>query len=251
MGLPGSGKTTLAKEILKILDADWLNADKVRKKYKDWDFSKKGIINQSKRMNILSRKSKKKFIIADFICPYKEGRKIFNPNYLVWVDTIKKSKYKNMNKVFQKPKNFNYKVIDKNAKLHALKIVSKLKNYNWNNKKPTSQMLGRFQPFHDGHLRLFEKIITLTGQVLICVRDVYNTKDNPFKFSVVKKKINSKLIQNYKGRYRIVPISNITEICYGRKVGYRTHKIKLSKKIEQISATNIRKKLRRLGKLKK
>ena len=104
MGLPGSGKTTLAKEILKILDADWLNADKVRKKYKDWDFSKKGIINQSKRMNILSRKSKKKFIIADFICPYKEGRKIFNPNYLVWVDTIKKSKYKNMNKVFQKPK---------------------------------------------------------------------------------------------------------------------------------------------------
>ena len=112
-------------------------------------------------------------------------------------------------------------------------------------------MLGRFQPFHDGHLRLFEKIITLTGQVLICVRDVYNTRDNPFKFSVVKKKINSKLIQNYKGRYRIVPISNITEICYGRKVGYRTHKIKLSKKIEQISATNIRKKLRRLGKLKK
>ena len=59
MGLPGSGKTTLAKKIVKLLKADWLNADKIRGKYNDWDFSKTGIIRQVKRMKILAKKSKK------------------------------------------------------------------------------------------------------------------------------------------------------------------------------------------------
>ena len=67
MGLPGSGKTTLAKRIVKILGADWLNADKVRGKYQDWDFSNQGIIRQVKRMKKLSSESKKKIIIEDFV----------------------------------------------------------------------------------------------------------------------------------------------------------------------------------------
>ena len=66
---------------------------KVRKKYKDWDFSRKGVLKQAKRMKILAGKSKKKFVIADFICPFTKGQKIFNPDYLIWMDTIKKSRY--------------------------------------------------------------------------------------------------------------------------------------------------------------
>ena len=77
IGLPGSGKTTLAKNILSFLNADWLNADIVRKKFKDWDFSKLGVLRQSKRMASLAKKSKKKFVVADFVCPFEKGRKIF------------------------------------------------------------------------------------------------------------------------------------------------------------------------------
>ena len=77
MGLPGSGKTTLARELVKKLNADWLNADKVRGKYKDWDFSNDGIIRQVKRMKKLAQESKKRFVVADFVCPLPEQFKIF------------------------------------------------------------------------------------------------------------------------------------------------------------------------------
>ena len=67
IGLPGSGKTTLANALKKRLKAEWLNADKVRKKYNDWDFSRTGVLRQAKRMKSLALKSKKKIIIADFV----------------------------------------------------------------------------------------------------------------------------------------------------------------------------------------
>ena len=69
-------------------------------KFKDWDFSKNGIIRQVKRMRELANKSKKKFVLADFICPIEEQFKIFKPHYVVWMDTIKKSRYKKINKIF-------------------------------------------------------------------------------------------------------------------------------------------------------
>ena len=80
MGLPGSGKTTLAKIISRELNAYWLNADKIRGKYNDWDFSFKGIIRQVTRMKELADKSKKKYVVADFVCPYKKQMEIFKPN---------------------------------------------------------------------------------------------------------------------------------------------------------------------------
>ena len=104
MGLPGSGKTTLAKKIAKLLKADWLNADKIRGKYNDWDFSKTGIVTQVKRMKILAKKSKKKYVVADFVCPMQEQIKIFKPDYIFWMDTIKKSRCKSMIKIFRTPK---------------------------------------------------------------------------------------------------------------------------------------------------
>ena len=129
MGLPGSGKTTLAKKLKVSLKADWLNADRVRKQYQDWDFSRKGVLKQAKRMKILAGKSKKKFVIADFICPYTKGQKIFNPDYLIWMDTIKRGRLSTFNKSFQKPKKYNFRITTKNSSKYKKIIVKYLKNY--------------------------------------------------------------------------------------------------------------------------
>ena len=128
LGLPGSGKTTLAKELKKSLKADWINADKVRRKFDDWDFSKKGVLRQAKRMKDLAKKSKNFFVIADFICPYREGRKIFKPDFLVWMNTIKKGRVSTFDKVFQKPKRFDLKINIKNAKKYSKIIKYQLVN---------------------------------------------------------------------------------------------------------------------------
>ena len=122
--------------------------------------------------------------------------------------------------------------------------------YKWDNKKPTAQMLGRWQPFHDGHHTLFKEIIKKTGQVCIQIRDVQGVDDNPFNFETVKKSIEEKLNPEFEGRFKIMLVPNITNICYGRGVGYKIEEIELSKEIQEISATKIRAKMREEGKLK-
>ena len=122
--------------------------------------------------------------------------------------------------------------------------------YKWDNKKPTAQMLGRWQPFHDGHYALFEEIIKKTGQVCIQIRDVQGVDDNPFDFETVKKKIEDRLNPKYEGRFKIVLVPNITIICYGRGVGYKIEEIVLDEETQKISATKIRAKMREDGELK-
>jgi len=128
--------------------------------------------------------------------------------------------------------------------------ANKIMPYEWDNKKPTAQMLGRWQPFHDGHYALFEEIVKKTGQVCIQIRDVQGVDDNPFDFDTVKKNIEDRLSPKYKNRFKIVLVPNITNICYGRGVGYEIEEIVLSKEIQKISATKIRKKMREEGELK-
>jgi nicotinamide mononucleotide adenylyltransferase len=106
--------------------------------------------------------------------------------------------------------------------------------------KPTAQMLGRWQPFHDGHLELFKKILEKTGQVCIMVRSMPKSDSNPFEFEDIKKRIEEKL-KNYKGKFEVIKVANITNICYGRDVGYKIEEIILPKQIQEISATKIRK----------
>ena len=112
-------------------------------------------------------------------------------------------------------------------------------------KKPTVQMLGRWQPFHDGHLALFKEALKKTGQVCIMVRDTGGTDDsNPFDFYFVKEKIEEALIPEYEGKFVVQLVPNITNISYGRGVGYAIEEIVLPDEIQKISATGIRAKMK-------
>jgi nicotinamide mononucleotide adenylyltransferase len=109
--------------------------------------------------------------------------------------------------------------------------------------KPTAQMLGRWQPFHDGHLALFKEILKKTGQVQIMVRTMEKSDNNPFEFQDIKKRIEEKL-KDYIGQFEVLQVANITNICYGRDVGYKIEEIILPKQIQEISATKIRQEMK-------
>ena len=254
MGLPGSGKTTLASKLVPLLNAKWLNNDEARKAANDWDFSEEGRIRQAKRMADIAEKYKQEghydYLVTDYICPTPKTRELFNADYLIWVNTVDKGRFEDTNKMFVKPEKFDFQVTTKNAELWAYQIADQFIPYKWDNKKPTAQMLGRWQPFHDGHYALFEEIIKKTGQVCILVRDVQGVDDNPFDFETVKKNIEERLSPKFKNRFKVILAPNITNICYGRGVGYKIEEVVLSEKIQQISATKIRDKMRKDGKLK-
>jgi cytidyltransferase-like protein len=120
--------------------------------------------------------------------------------------------------------------------------MAKRKNILMKYNKPTAMLLGRWQPWHKGHQELFKKALEKTGQVIIMIRDMTTSKDNPFNSEQIKKNINEAL-REYKDQYEIIVVPNITNICYGRGVGYKIEEIELPKEIQEISATKIRAKL--------
>jgi|TARA_B100000287_G_scaffold202589_1_gene191309 adenylylsulfate kinase len=124
MGLPGAGKTTLAKLLVPMFNAVWLNADEVRKEADDWDFSEMGRSIQANRMKRLADEAIKdnRNVIADFVCPTEHTREDFNADYIIWMDTIKESKFEDTNKMFEQPKNFDFKVTHKDAPMWAYLI---------------------------------------------------------------------------------------------------------------------------------
>jgi len=129
MGLPGAGKTTLANELAKLIESKRLNADEIRRVANDWDFSEEGRTRQSKRMAEVALKLKNEGnnVIADFICPTPEARKLFPADYIVWVDTIQKGRFEDTNQMFVKPEKFDFHVTTQDANLWAPKIVEDLK----------------------------------------------------------------------------------------------------------------------------
>ena len=112
MGLPGSGKTTLAKLLAPMFNAIWLNADEVRKEANDWDFSEQGRIRQANRMNTLAKEAiaNNRIVVADFVCPTEKTRKDFNADYTIFMDTIKKGRYDDTNKMFEVPKDYDFRI---------------------------------------------------------------------------------------------------------------------------------------------
>ena len=129
MGLPGAGKTTLANELAPMIDARRLNADEVRKAANDWDFSEEGRVRQARRMADLAEKYKQEgsYVVCDFICPTPKARELFNADFIVWVDTIKKGKYDDTNAMFVKPEKFDFHVTTHDAKVWATQIAEKIK----------------------------------------------------------------------------------------------------------------------------
>ena len=128
--------------------------------------------------------------------------------------------------------------------------------FDW--KKPTVQMLGRWQPWHQGHQELFKRCIAKTGQVVIQVRDVQGASggagqdDNPFDWDSVCQNIAEGLLQdNYERgvHYEIMMVPNIVNITYGRGVGYAFEEEVFDSSVTDISATKIRQKLREDGEL--
>ena len=123
MGLPGAGKTTLAKELHNIIDSVWINADQVRKNANDWDFSADGRQRQAIRMKNLADKALKenKHVIVDFICPTPQTRQDFNADFIIWMDTIKEGRFEDTNLMFVKPKNYNYQKKKKMLNLYQFR----------------------------------------------------------------------------------------------------------------------------------
>lgn len=255
MGLPGSGKTTLARVLAEKLGAAYFNADEVRKIFNDWDFSRDGRLRQANRMFRLSTLALSsmgtdgtcEYVVADFVCPTAETLDIFSPDVVVFMDTISAGRFEDTNKVFERPINPTVTItewgdVDAQADEIVTKIKGPVSRFDW--QSPTGLMIGRFQPFHDGHLKLFETILEKEGQVLIAVRDTFNLDEkNPFDFSAVVTGIDEKLKDKYNGKYYVTSVPNITGVYYGRDVGYKVEQIHLDAQTEAISATEIRKNL--------
>ena len=269
MGLPGAGKTTLAGELKKYLElhgeisyaralqehigdlnaqVTWFNADDIRRKYNDWDFSNDGRIRQSLRMFQFSMEAGGDYVICDFVAPLVEMRNNFKADWTIWVDTIREGRYADTNAAFVEPEHYDFRITEQNAEKWAEfigeHIISNRRRPRFDWKKETVQMLGRWQPWHDGHRALFERLIARTGQVVIQVRDVQGWQgSNPFEIEKVKKFIRRDLDPIYQGQYEIQVVPNIVHIGWGRGVGYTSGEETFDESITDISATKIRKSL--------
>lgn len=135
MGLPGSGKTTLAERLQPLLNAAWLNADVVRKLANDWDFSKNGRIRQSERMRTYAdfEQSHGRIVICDFVCPTRITQEKFNPDVLIWMNTIEESRFEDTNLIFEPPQDYDFQITTWNDSNHDSIAKEILNSYSANN----------------------------------------------------------------------------------------------------------------------
>jgi adenylylsulfate kinase len=253
MGLPGAGKTYLAQHIVDHLQqacktVSWLNADDVRKKYNDWDFSYEGRIRQSHRMRELADSMATDYVICDFVAPLVEMRNNFKADWTVWVDTIDQGRFEDTNKMFVPPEVYDFRIIEQNSEkwseFIAVNILQNTRRPTFDWQKETVQMLGRWQPWHAGHRALFERLIQRTGQVVIQIRDCQGWQgSNPFAIDQVTSNIRRDLDPLYQGQYIIQVVPNIVHIGWGRGVGYTSGEEQFDENITSISGTKIRKAL--------
>jgi len=243
-GLPGSGKTTLSQALADRIDAIALNADQVRADLSsDLGFTPEDRVEQARRLGAIARllKTQGRTVIVDFVCPTEETRAAFGQaDVVVWMDTISESRFADTNSIWEAPTNFDIRFSDLEQENKADTIILKFNLFDWS--APTTLQLGRYQPWHEGHQALKEEAHKRTDQVLVGVRNTYGTSEkDPLTYEEVERRIRESV--GYDGNTLVARLPNITNIVYGRDVGYKIEHVDLPPEIQAISATQKRKEL--------
>jgi len=246
IGLPGSGKTELAKALKERINAIHLNADEVRATVNsDLGFTPEDRIEQARRMGEIARLISKQGIapvVVDFVCPTELTRAAFGkPDIMIFMDTIAESRFEDTNKMFERPESADlyFTNHEQDAEEKASYVIKKFRLHDWS--APTTLMLGRYQPWHEGHHALYKEAGKRTDQVLLGVRNTYNTSEkDPLKFDQVKEYIAK---DEFMDGALVLRLPNITNIIYGRDVGYKIEQVDLGADIHAISATEKRKEM--------
>lgn len=241
IGLSGAGKTALTKELAPKINATVLNGDEIRSGLNsDLSFREEDRIENARRIGEIARLLSKQghTVIADFICPNSKTRNAFGKyDYMIWVNRINKCKYEDTNNIWENPTADLVITDGMTPEEEANYVISYFDFYDWS--APTALMLGRYQPWHDGHQSLMNAALVGSNQIAIGVRNTYKTSEkDPLNFDEVKNYITQKVKNPF-----IIKMPNITRIVYGRDVGYSIEKIEMEPEIEAISATKIRKQL--------
>jgi adenylylsulfate kinase len=243
MGLPGAGKTTLANALAPLLNAVVFNADAVRANLsRDLGFGHEDRVENARRMGWMCDRVVEAggTAIADFICPTADTRAAFGEAFIIWIDRIDSGRFEDTNRMFVAPEHFDLRVKAEGAPQYWAEQALSLLRPPFDPQKPTALFIGRYQPFHAGHQRLIEEGLRRVGQVCIAVRDTHGIDArNPLPFFAVKQRIEAAL-SAHAGRFTVVPLPNITNVFYGRDVGYSVERIVLDEVTEAISATKLR-----------
>jgi adenylylsulfate kinase len=259
-GLPCSGKTTIAKELARHIHAEILDGDDVRKIISDNDFSdtgrKRHMLSVAEFASILSRHTN---VVVALVSPLKSVREEIKKRYSNLVEiyinadieTCKKRDVKGMYKLAMDGKIKNFTGVDAVYETPDITFTTTVDTVNFSVRecvdliikkyafpKKYSLFIGRWQPLHEGHLALFEKVRQEEKNILIGIRNTGINEENPFP---IEERI--KMIKEKVPYADVIVVPDIDAVCYGRKVGYEIREIKLEEDLEKISATKIREKL--------
>lgn len=261
-GLPCSGKTTIAKELAKHIHAEILDGDNIRRIIKNTDFTDQGrknhMMSTAEFASILSKYNN---VVVSLVSPLKLVREEIKRNYpnlieiYVYADieTCKKRDVKGMYKQAIEGKIKNFTGIDSEYQAPDTSITTTVDTTKQSVQECVKQILdkhhitnkyslfiGRWQPLHQGHLALFDKMRKEGRKILIGIRNTGIDSQNPYS---VEERI--KMIKEQVPDADVVVLPDITAICYGRKVGYEIKEIKLDENLENISATKIREQMKK------
>jgi adenylylsulfate kinase len=246
IGLPGAGKTALATALKEKINAIHINADEARATVNsDLGFSVDDRVENARRLGEIARLISKQGVapvIVDFICPTQETREAFGrPDFLVWVDRIGSGRYEDTNLIWESPERVDIHIPDGMSVEEEVQYVIKRAHlFDWS--APATLQLGRYQPWHEGHNALLKEARNRTKQVLLGVRNTYGTSEkDPLVYEEVERRIREGI--GYNGDTLVMRLPNITNIVYGRDVGYKIEYIDLPPEIQAISATQKRKDL--------